>query len=117
TKQTAILSSDDLADAVIKNQILEAKNRPLVIEGVTKSKLSSLPPDLNYNVETHGTGDNVSVLLTPKDVNINTSSFKISGYQEGEVVSHEGTNYIVESASPTNLSLRGTSGVPKTVPI
>ena len=118
TKQTSIITSDDLADAVIKNQVLEAKNRPLVIEGVTKDKLSSLPPDLNYNVETHGVGDKVNVLLTPKDAGpLDTSSFKMSGFMNGEVVSHEGDNYIVNNASPTDLSLVGSGGIKKLVPI
>lgn len=102
TKATSLVTSDDLADAVIKNKVLNADITPTIVQGVTKAKLATLPDQLPYDVHTFGDGDKVDALLMPKALSdIDVTPFKTSGFMNGETVSVNGKEYNLDSTIPS----------------
>lgn len=119
-KATSIYTSDNLADAVLNNKVKEGKIAPTIIEGVSSKGLDGVEgKDLNYDVTTRDKGSGLSdVLLTPKDVQVNKSAFRSTGHIEGEVVSHEGRNYILSQIVNKDLATLTTEGGErKTIPM
>lgn len=117
TKASAIISSNDLADAVLKKNLALDPNKPTVISGASKSKFDNIPDNLGYDIVTRPRSNGkVDALIVSKDLNINTSKFAATGHFDDEIVSYQGKNYTIRIVTPTESVLEGTDGNTQTVP-
>lgn len=120
TKASAIITSNDLADAVLKKNLSIDPKKPTIISGVDADKFDNVPKDLGYNIVTKDVGKGkVDALIVDKNsiVNLNDlSQFQHTGHYENEIVSYKGKTYTINRVSPTDASIDGMDGQAQLVP-
>lgn len=120
TKASSIISSNDMADAVLKNNLAIDPKKPTVIAGVDKSKFDNLDPNLPYQIYTHDVGKGkVDALIVHENSIVGSndlSMFNRTGHYQNEIVSYKGKPYTIDyiptqsDLTARDVQLRGTDG-------